>query len=250
MRIFAATILCLELATSALAQGSTPGDVQAVAPALAQYTDKGLLGDVWKRPGLSPRDRSLVTLAILIGKAQTVELPFHLNLALDNGVTPAEISEVVTHLAFYAGWANATAAIPSVKDAFSRRGIGPEQLPKASPAPLPLNEAAEAARAKNVGDNFGTISPGLVADTTTFLFKDLWLRTDLKPRDRSLVTVASLIANGQSAQLTSHLRIGMSNGLTRSEIGEIISHSAFYAGWPNAFSAMTVAKGVFEARPD
>lgn len=249
MRIVTATILLLGLVAPATAQVPTSGDVQAVSPALAQYTEKGLLGEVWKRPGLSPRDRSIATLAILVGRGQTVELPFHLNMALDNGVTPAEMSELVTHLAFYSGWANATAAVPHLKDVFSRRGISPDQLPKASPALLPLNEAAEAARAKTVGDSFGTTSPGLVADTTSFLFKDLWLRPDLKPRDRSLVTVSSLIANGQAAQLTSHLRIGMNNGLTEPEIGEVISHSAFYAGWPNAFSAMTAAKSVFEARP-
>jgi 4-carboxymuconolactone decarboxylase len=251
-----ATFITVAITCSAYAQGSSaaatgtvsPSDVQAVSPALAQYTEKGLLGEVWKRPGLSPRDRSIVTLATLISRAQTIEMPFHLNRALDNGVKPAEISEIVTHLAFYSGWANATAAIPYVKDAFAKRSIGPDQLPKALPAPLPLNEAAEAVRAKNVGDNFGTTSPSLVADTTNFLFKDLWLRPDLAPRDRSLVTVSSLIANGQSAQLTSHLNIGMNNGLTKAEIGEVISHSAFYAGWPNAFSAMTAAKGVFEAR--
>ena len=111
-----------------------------------------------------------------------------------------------------------------------------------------MNEAAEADRAKRVGESFGDISPRLVADTTDFLFKDLWLRPDLAPRDRSLVTVSSLIANGQSAQLTSHLTIGMNNGLTKEEIGEIISHSAFYAGWPNAFSAMATAKSMFETR--
>jgi 4-carboxymuconolactone decarboxylase len=257
MKTIGTTILSLGLLTPALGQvqpgqvGTTiaPSDVQAVSPALAQYTDKSLLGEVWKRAGLSPRDRSIVTLAILIARGQTVELPFHLNLALDHGVRPAEISEIVTHLAFYSGWANATAAIPSVKDAFSRRGIGHDQLPKASPNLLPINDAAEAARAKFVGDSFGTTSPGLVKDTTNFLFKDLWLRPDLAPRDRSLATVSSLIANGQSAQLTSHLRIGMNNGLTNEEIGEVISHSAFYAGWPNAFSAMTVAKSVFEAAP-
>jgi 4-carboxymuconolactone decarboxylase len=255
-RLMTATLISVAMTCSALAQtqiggAGTPSleDIQAVSPALAQYTEKSLLGEVWKRPGLSPRDRSIVTLATLIGRGQTVELPFHLNLALDNGVKPAEISEIVTHLAFYSGWANATAAIPYVRDAFAKRGTGGDQLPKASPNLLPINEAAEAARAKFVGDNFGTTSPGLVNDTTNFLFKDLWLRPDLAPRDRSLVTVSSLIANGQSAQLTSHLRIGMNNGLTKSEIGEVISHSAFYAGWPNAFSAMTVAKSVFEAPP-
>ena len=261
MRMTAASIfgLGLVLPVFAHAQTASPqwgaapaiSDVRSVSPALAQYTEQGLLGEVWKRSGLSPRDRSLVTLAILIGKGQTVELPFHLGLALDNGVKASEISGLVTHLAFYSGWANATAAVPFVKAAFERRGIGADQLPAAAPARmLPLDEPAEAARVKNVGDNFGAISPGLVADTTTFLFKDLWLRPDLAARAHSLVTVSSLIANGQAAQLTSHLRLGMNNGLTKPEIGEVIFHSAFYAGWPNAFSAMTVAKAVFEARPN
>jgi len=256
MKLLAATLLSLGVLSPALAQGQagqisspvTPSDVQAISPALAQYTEQGLLGEVWKRPGLSPRDRSIVTLAALIARSQTIELPFYLNLAINNGVKPAEVSELVTHLAFYSGWANAIAAVPYVKEAFARRGIGPDQLPKVSPTPLPLNEAAEATRAKFVGDTFGTTSPGLVRDTTDFLFKDLWLRPDLAPRDRSLVTISSLITNGHSAQLNSHLTLGMNNGLTSAEIGEAISHIAFYAGWPNAFSAMTVAKGVFEAR--
>jgi 4-carboxymuconolactone decarboxylase len=87
-----------------------------------------------------------------------------------------------------------------------------------------------------------------VQNTTDILFRDLWLRPDLAPRDRSLVTIGALIANGQSAQLSSHLNLGMDNGLTREEIGEVITHLAFYAGWPNAFSAVTVAKDVLEKR--
>jgi 4-carboxymuconolactone decarboxylase len=224
------------------------GDLRAISPALAQHTDDGLLGEVWKRPDLSSRDRSIVTLSILIARGQATELPFYLDRALDGGVKPAEISEIVTHLAFYAGWSSANSAAPMVREAFARRAIGSDQLPRAEPTPLPLDEAREAARAKFVAENFGAISPGLVNDTTSFLFKDLWLRPGLAPRDRSLVTIGSLIANGQAAQLTSHLALGMDNGLTRVEAGEVISHAAFYAGWPNAFSAMTVAKGVFEKR--
>ncbi|HEV2560311.1 MAG TPA: carboxymuconolactone decarboxylase family protein [Microvirga sp.] len=224
------------------------GDLRAVSPALARHTEQTLLGEVWKRSDLAPRDRSIVTLSILIARGQTAELPLYLDRALDAGVKPAEISEMLTHLAFYAGWSSANVAAPHVKDAFARHGISPDQLPKAEPALLLLDEAREAARAKFVGDSFGTTSTGLVNDTTSFLFKDLWLRPDLAPRDRSLVTISSLIANGQAAQLTSHLALGMDNGLTRAEAGGIISHAAFYAGWPNAFSAMTVAKGVFEAR--
>jgi 4-carboxymuconolactone decarboxylase len=176
-------------------------------------------------------------------------MPFHFDLALENGVKPAEISEIITHLAFYSGWANAMAAVPFTKEAFAKRGIGADQLPNASPAQmLPLNEAAEAQRATRVQADFGSVSPGLVNDTTNFLFKDLWLRPELAPRDRSLVTVASLIASGQVAQMPYHLGRAMDNGLTREQASEVISHLAFYAGWPNAFSALPVAKAVFEAR--
>jgi 4-carboxymuconolactone decarboxylase len=248
MRLVAATLLSLGLLTAAGAQVPTPGDLQAVSPALARYTEQGLLGNVWKRPGLSPRDRSVVTLAALIARGQTAEMPFHFDLALDNGVKPAEISEVIAHLAFYSGWASATAAIPIAKEAFVRRGVRADQLPKASPDLLPINEAAEAARAKSVGGNFGATSPSLVNDTTDFLFKDLWLRPDLAPRDRSLVTVTSLISNGQVGQIPFHLGRAMDNGLTKEQASEVISHLAFYAGWPNAFSALPIAKSVFDAR--
>ena len=87
-----------------------------------------------------------------------------------------------------------------------------------------------------------------MSPTRPIFFKDLWLRPDLAARDRSLITVAALIANGQAAQLPYHLARAMDNGLTREQAGEVISHSAFYAGWPNAFSVLTVAKTVFDAR--
>ena len=92
-------------------------------------------------------------------------------------------------------------------------------------------------------------SPNLVQDTTNVLFRDLWLRPDLAPRDRSLVTISALIASGQVAQLTSHLNKAMDNGLTQAEAAEVISHLAYYAGWPSAFSALPVAKDVFAKRP-
>lgn len=84
--------------------------------------------------------------------------------------------------------------------------------------------------------------------TGDLLFKDLWLRPDLAPRDRSLITVASLIANGQVAQMPFHLNKAMDNGLTKEQAGEVIAQVAFYAGWPNAFSAVPVAADVFKSR--
>src|SRR5205807_4191613 len=131
---------------------------------------------------------------------------------------------------------------------FANRSIGTDQLPPASPAPLPLDKDAEAKRAAAVEQQFGNVAPGIVQYTTDVLFRDLWLRPDLVPRDRSLVTISALIANGQVAQLSVHLNKAMDNGLTQAEAGEVITQLAFYTGWPNAFSAVTVAKDVFEKR--
>ena len=227
----------------------SPDDVRRVAPALEKYTQERLYGEVWKRPGLTPRDRSIVTIAALIARDLTLPMPYYFNQALDNGVKPSEISEIITHLAFYAGWANAFAAVGPARDVFAQRGIGPDQVPLASPPLLPLDEAAEAERAARVGQQFGAVAPGVVQYTTDVLFRDLWLRPDLAPRDRSLVTVSALIASGQVAQIPYHLNRAMDNGLTQEQAAEVVTHLAFYVGWPNAFSALPVVKDVFEKRP-
>ena len=104
-------------------------------------------------------------------------------------------------------------------------------------------------RATRVQEQFGSFFPGLVQYTTDVLFRDLWLRPDLAPRDRSLVTVGALIASGQVAQIPYHLNRAMDNGLKQAEAAEVVAHLAFYAGWPNAFSALPVVKDVFEKRP-
>lgn len=222
-------------------------DVHAVSPALDRYA-RGPLAELWKRPDLSPRDRSIVTLSALIARNQTVQLEYYIDLALDNGVKPSEISELITHLAFYSGWENAMSAVVITKAAFHRRGIGPDQLPPAIVELLPLNEATEKQRATSVEQNFGAVAPGVVQYTTDVLFHDLWLRPGLAPRDRSLITVSALIASGQVAQVTYHLNKAMDNGLTQKEASEMMTQLAFYAGWPNIFSALPVVKDVFEKR--
>jgi 4-carboxymuconolactone decarboxylase len=221
---------------------------QMVVPALEHYTQNLLLGDVWKRPGLSPRDRSIVTVAVLIARNQPLDLPFYLNRALDAGVNPGEIAEIITHLAFYSGWPNATAAVGAAKPVFAERHIKAEQLPQAKVEQLPLDKDGENKRATAVEENFGKVAPGVVQYTTDALFRDLWLRPALAPRDRSMVTVSALVASGQTAQITYHLNRAMDNGLTQEQAGEMLTQLAFYAGWPNVFSAMPVFKDVFAKR--
>jgi 4-carboxymuconolactone decarboxylase len=94
-----------------------------IAPHLAELTDKVLFGDVWADPALSPRDRSLVTIASLISLYRTNELPFHLKKALDNGLTRDEIIGTITHLAFYAGWPPAMTALGIARTVFEEVGV-------------------------------------------------------------------------------------------------------------------------------
>lgn len=89
-----------------------------IAPALADLSDRVLFGEVWERPGLSKRDRSLITVASLVALYRTNELPGHVKRALDNGVTREELVELITHLAFYGGWPVANSAVPIVRKAF------------------------------------------------------------------------------------------------------------------------------------
>jgi 4-carboxymuconolactone decarboxylase len=215
---------------------------------LGHYENSVLINDLWKRQELSPRDRSIVTVSALIARNHTSLLPRYVALALDNGVKPAEIAEIVTHLAFYSGWGNAAAATSVIEDIFAERKIGADQLPENTGARLEIDETIEARRAAIVDENVGPVFQGLVDYTTNALFKELWLRPALAPRDRSLATMSALISVGQVVQIQFHLDKAMENGLTQEEAAEVITHLAFYVGWPNAMNAVPVAKGIFEKR--
>jgi 4-carboxymuconolactone decarboxylase len=92
----------------------------------------------------------------------------------------------------------------------------------------------------------GDFAPKLAEITDDVLFGDVWERAELSKRDRSLITVTALIANGNTEQLTGHLNRARDNGLSETEIAEVIIHLAFYAGWPRAMSAVKVAREVFK----
>ena len=98
--------------------------VSDVAPKLAELTDDVLFGDIWERPGLAKRDRSLITVATLVALYRTNELPGHLRRALDNGVSKDELVELITHLAFYAGWPTAMSAMRAAKEVFAATEVG------------------------------------------------------------------------------------------------------------------------------
>jgi 4-carboxymuconolactone decarboxylase len=106
-----------------------------------------------------------------------------------------------------------------------------------------MSEPKEQSRAQQL---MGDFAPKLAELTDAVLFGDVWVRAELSPRDRSLVTVAALTANGNTAQLTSHLNLAKTNGLSKTELAEVMTHLALYVGWPRAISAVLVAKEVFK----
>ncbi|MYM66012.1 4-carboxymuconolactone decarboxylase [Pseudoduganella sp. FT55W] len=216
--------------------------------ALERYTAQVLLGDVWNRPQLSRRDRSIITLSVLIARNQSAALPHYLDLALDHGVRPSEISAMLAHLAFYSGWGNAMAAAEAVQAVFARRGI--EANAPAPAAPLPLDDSAEQRRHAIVERKYGAIAPGLVQLTRDVIFQDLWLQPELSLRDRCLVTICSVIATAQTAQLAFYLNRAMDNGVSRAELSEVMTQLALYSGWSSVYTALAVMKEVLESRPD
>src|SRR5215475_15996122 len=107
--------------------------------------------------------------------------------------------------------------------------------------PLSTSQAATTAR-----DEVRKVAPKLIEMSEKVLYGDVWERPGLSKRDRSLITVAALIAMYRGDQLTGHLERALANGVTKEEIGEVITHMAFYSGWPTAMTAGRIARKVFE----
>ena len=154
------------------------GTVQPrIAPGLATLTDDVLFGDVWRRPDLSPRDRSLVTISVLIATGKPAQLTGHLGRALDNGVQPSEASGVLAHLAIYSGWPAAVSALEIYDQVYTARKVDTAALRSVTPR-LPA-VGLDAAQAKRLTDELGTVAPKFVQLTNDVVFADLWRRSDL-----------------------------------------------------------------------
>lgn len=213
--------------------------INAVAPALATITQERVVGELWSRPGMLPRDRALVTLSILVARNATLAYPHYFNKALDCGLLPTEISELLTHLGFYTSLANAFGAIAVVQSVFEQRGISPDSMPASYQELLPIETAVpdEPARSSFIADQIAPVSAALQHYTNDLLYAEVWTRPGLNPRDRSLATVAALAALGQSRFYPVYLERAKALGVTQVEFGEALGHVAFYGGWGLAIQA-------------
>ncbi len=159
--------------------GASSALQKKLAPGLAALTDDVLFGDVWQRPQLAPRDRSLVVISVLIATDKPAQLTGHLARALNNGVQPSEASGVLAHLAIYCGWPSAVSALDVYDQVYTARKVDTAALRAVGPrlsAP-----ASDAARAKAVAEELGAVAPKFVELTNKVVFDDLWRRTDLTP---------------------------------------------------------------------
>lgn len=125
-----------------------------VAPKLAELTDDVLFGDVWERPGLAKRDRSLITVAALIALNRPEQLRSHLRLARQNGVTETELVETITQLAFYAGWPNAISAVGVAREVFAEKNAQESQVPAPAADAVVVTKAGSQPTVAGSPDNF------------------------------------------------------------------------------------------------
>jgi 4-carboxymuconolactone decarboxylase len=217
--------------------------IHAAAPALGWYTDSLLFHQVWNRVGLAKRDRSLITVSALITCGNIAQLKSHFNRALSNGVRPAEIVEIITHLAFFAGWPHAMSSVPVMEQVFSDQGINSKELAQTANAAQPAYDTPADRNAVPRPGGEGLFTSILHACTGPVVSGELWRRAELSHRDRSLVTISSLIASGQFQDLQAYAQKGLQDGLNMTELSEAVAHLAFYVGLPKAAAAAKLLDG-------
>ncbi len=232
-------MLCLATVTFAQ-QPPPPSGAYDAAPYLGLVRDTYVYGDIWERPNLTKRDRSMITVAVNQALYATNELRLHMGRALDNGVTQTEISEIIAHVLWYSGFPTGVNAARVAAEVFAERNL-PAIPAAASSRQPPLEPELE------FPDAYPQ-APYLRDLLNQVLYAETWKRTELSPRDRSMITVAVGTALYASSEVRYHVGRALNNGVTQDEISEIITHVTFYSGFPTGVNASRVAAGVFEAR--
>ena len=227
--------------------------------ALGSMAVDNVMGDLWCRPQLSRRDRSLVVISVLMAQARDEELEIHVANGLNHGLSRVEIDELLLHVAAYAGFPAAMSSLRKV-DAAYRRIDGTDHVTGREPA----EHLDDAERDRRAADVRRTLTAGKAAadpaadlaamqaalgDVGTLAFRwafgEIWSRPQLARRDRSLVVIAILGALGQAHELGFHVPAGLNHGLSRVEIEEVMVQLALYAGFPRAVDGMLATRKAF-----
>jgi 4-carboxymuconolactone decarboxylase len=203
-------LLCMSIARAEVQAPKASIDMlNELSPEFAKLTENILFKDIWNRPGLSARDKSLITIVVLVATNRIDQLEPYINLGLKNGLSQKEIQAAMIHIAFFI------------------------ELPSELKGLKPILKSPKAAM-----DELKQLSPEFGKLTEEAIYKDIWSRPGLSARDKSLITIAVLVATNKPLQAQSNMKLGLYNGLTKTEIEAAIIHIAFYAGWPSAVSGL------------
>ena len=224
--------------------------------ALGSFVVDFALGDIWTRTGLSRRDRSLIVVTILSTLNQLNQLRSHVQGAVNHGLSPIEVEEVMVQLAGYAGFPRAIDGMTTARAAMADMP-GVEAPPPSPPAERKDDEQRSADAREVLGRlsaNQPPGGPGLDMGSFTgsagrFAFGELWAREQLSRRDRSLVVCATLVTQDKPSELRFHLQGALNHGATVEELEELMITVIAYVGFPTAVEGFRALREI-EARTD
>jgi 4-carboxymuconolactone decarboxylase len=226
---------------------------------LGSFAVDFVMGDLWSRPNLERRDRSLIVIATLAAMGSVEELGLHVEIGLNHGLTREEVDEILLHVAAYAGFPMAMAATRVVDQAFCRIDAIERQPPRS-----PAESKGDEQRRADAADVLGTLTGGRAASDPDealaglverlgdvgrlafeWAFGEVWSRPQLSRRDRSLIVVAILVWLGKERELAFHIPAALNHGLSRDEISEVMVQMCVYGGFPRAVDGMHAAMEAF-----
>jgi 4-carboxymuconolactone decarboxylase len=226
--------------------------------ALGSFAIDIVLGQVWARKELSRRDRSLIVISVLMALCSKDELTYHLKVALNHGVSREEVEEVLLHVAVYAGF---PAAMPATRvwDDVIKRIDGVDRIERKPAVSMDDADRWKAAAGVRTTMTDGKSSPdpaesrasmvkalGPVGEIAfDFAFGEVWSRPQMQKRDRSIVVISILTALARPEELAFHIPVGLTHGLSRIEIEEIMVQMTIYGGMPKAVEGISVARRAF-----
>ena len=228
-----------------------------VAPDLDRIAGEFLFGSIWHRPALKDAQREMITLTCLTVLKRDNQVRRHLGNALNLGLTPVQIVEVLMHSSFYSGVPATLDALTIAAEVFKEKGVDytPQEVFDTSETPDDLYNRGVARRVEYMGPPpSGRPQPVTQAErefnrlTTEYYWGSIWNRPGLSLPERSICTMAALTALGRESQLASHIRGALNVGLTQEEIVEVFIHATFYCGLPAVRSAIDLANEIFRGQ--
>lgn len=228
-----------------------------LAPEMARFLIEFAYGDIYSRQGLNPRTRQIATIAALtaMGNARP-QLKFHMAAALNIGITPREIIEVMYVTTVFCGFPGGLNGIAAAREVFQEKGVSVELDKQAEPPQenrrkrglATLDQTSKGAGEK-VLKSLADIAPDMGWFIVDFSYGDVFSRTILSPKDKEITMIAVCVATGtMQPQMKVHLHAALNVGCTRDQIVELMYHMVVYAGFPSALNGLSAAREVFRER--